>query len=80
MNEALKKFCWLVVIIILVLYVISLGGCSRVEVLPTKCQLPAHTKPQPLDINASNAEFLIYLRNLLQEYELLLKDYEACRE
>lgn len=58
-----------------------LDGCATKErIIIKKCDLPPHTKPLPMDANATNAEFLIYLRNLLAEYEILLRDYEACRD
>lgn len=60
---------------------IFLIGCGvKTEFVPIKCDLPPHAAPMPLDSNATNGEFLIYLKNLLQDYELLLKDYDECRK
>lgn len=64
--------------ILLILLASGVTGCTTKYVVK-KCDLPRHEKPA-MESMETNEEFIEYLKKLLQEYELLLSDYEACRE
>lgn len=76
--EPILNHTFVVALMLLITLVIVTQGCSTRYVVQ-KCNLPEHHKPE-LNAMETNEDFIEFLKLLLQEYDLLLSDYEACRE
>lgn len=69
----------LVVAIIFLFIALMQHGCASTQYVVQKCDLPKHEKPEMRSMETYE-DFISYLKLVLQEYDLLLQDYEACRE